>query len=212
MPNDNPVDEVARALGLKELAPQVYTDLLQPATQEVGRNLVTVARSISVALAPLEAAVWGYARIKEWLSAKLTTKLAGRNADDIQTPALVVAGPALLNVSFAANEPHLRDMYANLLATAMDKSVAGKALPSYVHILQQLSPDEARLLLDFPKNMEASGTVCMEIIGFQTNPQKRHNDQLPTIQRALHKRWCHPIRSVRGVPRQSCSPSYTRGI
>jgi hypothetical protein len=140
------IEEIARALGIKDLVPQIYRDLLQPVTQEVGKNLVTVAKALSVALAPLEASVWGYQKIKDWLSAKLSIRFAKVDPDRIQSPPLIIAGPALLGLSFAAQEADLREMYANLLGTAMDKESPEIAHPSYVHVLQQLSPDEAKIL------------------------------------------------------------------
>ncbi len=150
IPKD-PYNEIAQALGLKDLAPQIYKDLLQPSVQELGENLVTVAKCVAISLAPLEASVWGYAKIKEWLSAKITEKLAHKNPDEIQTPSLLVAGPALFNLTFAAHEVDLREMYANLLATAMDKKHHEKAHPSFVNILQQLSPDEAKIIRELSK-------------------------------------------------------------
>lgn len=138
--------KVAKELGIKEIAPKVYEDLLQPSVQELGQGLVVVAKAISVSLAPLEATVWGYERIKEWLSIKLTKKLASKDPSTLQTPPLIVAGPALMNLAFAYDEAGLREMYVNLLSTSMDKFESEKAHPSYVQIIQQLSSDEAKIL------------------------------------------------------------------
>ena len=57
-----------------------------------------------------------------------------------------MAGQALLQLTFCADEQHLRELYANLLATAMDKTTAGKVHPGFVDIIRQLSPDEVLLL------------------------------------------------------------------
>lgn len=64
------------------------------------------------------------------------------------TPSPTVAGPAIEALRFAGHEESLRDLYANLLATAMDTETAHRAHPAFVEILKQLSPDEARLLAD----------------------------------------------------------------
>lgn len=150
--------KVAKELGIKEIAPKIYEDLLQPSVQELGQGLVVVAKAISVSLAPLEATVWGYERIKEWLSIKLTEKLASKDPSTLQTPPLIVAGPALMNLAFAYDEADLREMYVNLLATSMDKFESEKAHPSYVQVIQQLTSDEAKIL-GFLKKYNTPSTV-----------------------------------------------------
>lgn len=40
----------------------------------------------------------------------------------------------------------LRDMFANLLARSMDTATAGNVHPSFVEVIKQLTPDEARIL------------------------------------------------------------------
>jgi hypothetical protein len=47
---------------------------------------------------------------------------------------------------FASEVPDLREMYAKLLATSMDSATSDTAHPSFVTLIQQLTPDEARIL------------------------------------------------------------------
>ncbi|HVR95446.1 MAG TPA: DUF4393 domain-containing protein [Thermoanaerobaculia bacterium] len=136
--------EAAKALGA--VVPEAYRDLLQPAARELGQSLLVVAKTVNVALSPLSATVWGFDRIRDWLLATLTRKLSKTPVGQIQTPPRQIAGQVLLNLQFVIDEEYLREMYANLLASAMDSSSAGKAHPAYVSILQQISSDEARLL------------------------------------------------------------------
>ena len=44
------------------------------------------------------------------------------------------------------NNEELRNMYANLLASSMNKTVKNHVHPSFVEIIKQLSPDEAKIL------------------------------------------------------------------
>jgi hypothetical protein len=144
-PEQDPVTkEAAKALGV--LVPEIYHDLLQPAAQEMGQKFIIVAKSVGVALAPLEASVWGYERIKEYLSAKVAAKLADKPPEEIKSPPTIIAGPVVMGMVFAAQEPHLREMYANLLANAMHAPVSSRVHPSFVQIIQQLSPAEAQIL------------------------------------------------------------------
>ena len=120
-------EQAAKALGITQLVPTLYQDLLQPAAREAGQRLVVVAEAVGIALSPLEAAVWGYQRIKDYLSAKVAAKLADKPPGEIISPDLVIAGPVIMSMIFAAEAPHLREMYANLVAHAMHSPSASKA-------------------------------------------------------------------------------------
>ncbi len=137
-------DAADAARGLLES--DVVHDALHPASQEVGRALQTVGKAVNVALAPLEGLVWGYDKIRDWLVPALENRLSSTPPTRIVPPQLTVAGPVLEALRFAGNEEDLRDLYANLLAAAMDSETAHKAHPAFVEIIRQLSPDEAKLL------------------------------------------------------------------
>ena len=61
----NIAEQAVKALGITQLAPALYQDLLQPAARETGRNLLVVAKAVSLALAPLKGIVYGYERIRD---------------------------------------------------------------------------------------------------------------------------------------------------
>ena len=138
------IEEAAKALGLKELAPEIYKDMLQPATRQIGDSLATVAKAVNVALAPLEAGVWGYERIREWLSIRATHIISERNIPNINSPPLSIAGPIIQNLLFAIDEPELKELYASLLCSSMDPN--GASHPAFVSIIQQLTSDEALII------------------------------------------------------------------
>src|SRR5207249_707553 len=72
--------------------------------------------------------------------------------------------------------------YANLLAAAMHKPSAGKAHPSFVNLIQQLSASEARLLQEIARSTTKDQILLKEeILG---NPPKLH--ALPEMWR----KWC----------------------
>lgn len=140
------LQDVADALGIKSLLPAVYNDLLSPAARELGDGLATIAKAVKIALAPIEATVWGYEKVREWLSLRVTNLLAERKTIEVIAPPLSISGPLTLQIMFASEEKELREMYASLLASAMDKRTAGDAHPSFVTIIQQLTADEARVI------------------------------------------------------------------
>ena len=72
-------------------------------------------------------------------------KLASIPPERIVSPSARLVVPALQNASIT-EEPELRRMYAYLLANSMDNVVRKGVHPSFVEIINQLSPDEAKVL------------------------------------------------------------------
>lgn len=131
--------------GLAKAVP-IYQDAVQPAAQEVGKALGTVAKTVNVALAPVSALVWGYDQIKDFVDNKVTEKLQNVPEENIVTPPPHVAGPALESLRYTGSIDELKELYANLLASSMDSATTQDAHPSLVEIIKQLSSDEAKLL------------------------------------------------------------------
>lgn len=138
-------DAVDAVTGIAKVIP-VYQDVAQPAAQELGKALQTVAKTVHVALAPVSALVWGYDQVKEFVSTKVADRLKNVPPENIVTPKPNVAGPALESLRYIGHESSLSDLYANLLAASMDKSTAQGAHPAFVEIIKQLTPDEAKLV------------------------------------------------------------------
>jgi len=149
MSDKNNIRDAADAVkGVLEATP-IYQDGIQPAAKEVGKALGTVASSINTALMPLRMLVWGMDKIEDWLKSTLEEKLKDVPPERIQTPKANIAGPVIEAMRFAGDEPDLRDMYANLLATSMDKETADYAHPAFVEIIKQIKPDEAKMVSRF---------------------------------------------------------------
>ncbi len=143
---DNSIKATIDAVtGLAKAVP-VYQDMAQPVAKELGKSLETLGRAINVALYPVSGLVWGFERIKDFLDAKLASNLKDVPPENIISPKPNVAGPAIEALRFTGHEESLSDMYANLLAAAMDKSTADGAHPAFVEVIKQLTPDEAKLI------------------------------------------------------------------
>lgn len=150
--------DAAKELGLDKLAPTVYVDVLQPAAQESGKNLLVVAKALGIVMSPLRVTVWTYEQISAYLVRRVAAKLANTPAEEIKPPDPAVAGHTMLGMALASEAPGLREMFANLLATAMHAPSASKALPSFATAIQQLSPAEG-LILERISDIYAS-TYC----------------------------------------------------
>ena len=124
----------------------VYPDLIQPAAKELGKWLETVAKTVNIALAPLRLVVWWYEKIEEFINTTVSEKLKNVPPENIVEPPLLIAWPTAEALRFAWHDDNLRDLYANLLATAMDKDTISKAHPWFVEVLKNITSDEAILL------------------------------------------------------------------
>jgi hypothetical protein len=143
--SSNVKDTAEAVKGIVEAVP-VYQDAIQPAAQEVGKGLQTVAKTIHIVLAPVSALVWGYEQIENFVSTRVAEKLSNTPNEELIEPKPHVAGPALEALRYTGHEESLRDLYANLLAASMDAKTASTAHPGFVEIIKQLTPDEARML------------------------------------------------------------------
>ena len=138
-------DTIDAAAGLMKAVP-VYHDLLQPTAKELGKNLHTVSKVVTAALAPVRGLVWGFERIETYLGESLSRKLANTRPENIEPPPVKVAGPVFEAMRFCTEDEELREMFSNLLANSMDKASKSRAHPAFVEVLKNISSDEAKIL------------------------------------------------------------------
>lgn len=131
---------------MKEIAKDVYNDLGRPIAKPTGELLGLVPRAIKAALAPVE--IWTLKRDYNVAEARklLEKKLENVSPDMIESPEPYIAIPAIQYISYCMDNEELRNMYASLLANSMNKEMKKGVHPSYLEIIKQLSPDEAKML------------------------------------------------------------------
>lgn len=76
----------------------------------------------------------------------MARKTAHLGEDDIVAPKANVAGQAMQGLGFSLDEPDLKEMYLNLLATASSKGRHDRAHPAFAEIIRQLTSEEASAL------------------------------------------------------------------
>ncbi len=144
--NGGTVGETAKAIAEIAKSVPIYPDAIQPAAKEVGKSLHLVARAVNAALAPVEALVWGVEQIRDFVRDRVATKLDDVPPEDVQQPKPHVAVPAIEALRYTGEESDLAELYANLLATSMDKATAYRAHPGFVDMIKNMSPDEAKIM------------------------------------------------------------------
>lgn len=140
------LDKLAGGVGKAiETIPDLYDDALKPATRESGKTLALIPRAINAALVPL----------RQWIAEReyklaeteklLAQKLEDVAEDKIVTPEAYVAVPAIQAISYSMDREELRNLYANLLAKAMNSDTKDSVHPSFVEIIKQMSPNDATI-------------------------------------------------------------------
>lgn len=125
---------------------EVYKDALQPSVRSVGEILGFLPRTVRLLLRGWE----------KWLingeeSLKLTgeaieEKMKSIPPEKIIEPEPYVAIPAIQQLTYCQDNQLLRNLYANLLVSSMDIDTKWIVHPSFVDIIKQLNPDEAKFL------------------------------------------------------------------
>lgn len=83
----------------------------------------------------------------------MAEKLAKVPEERIVAPKPSIAAPAMQQLRFSLEEPDLKEMYLNLLATASDSETSASAHPAFVEVVKQLSAEEVPIL----NQLQASG-------------------------------------------------------
>lgn len=130
---------------------KAYDDLAHPTAKSVGNTLSLIPRTIGVWLGKWEKWV-----INGEESIRLTAQAVQDKASQIPEEKLTepepyVAVPTIQQLSYCYDSEELRDMYANLLVSSMNSDTKWMVHPSFVDIIKQLTPDEAKLLRFFSK-------------------------------------------------------------
>lgn len=147
------VEELANGIGeAVKTIPELYHDGMQPTVQETGKALALIPKTINAALSGLQQWIAHREYNVEETKKLLAIKLEKVDADKIVPPEPYIAVPAIQALSYSMNSDDLRSMYANLLATSMTADKKWNVHPSFIEVIKQLSPDEAKILKSLTKD------------------------------------------------------------
>lgn len=148
--SENTKDIIDKADGV---ASELYKDAVRPVVKPLGEIVGFLPRTIRLWLGSWEKwLINGEASIRMTAEA-IEDKIKNVPEDKIVEPENYVAIPAIQQLSYCQDNPNLRDLYANLLVSSMNTDTKWKVHPSFVDIIKQLNPDEAKLLSTLKKGM-----------------------------------------------------------
>src|SRR5438045_457064 len=138
----NPADEIAT---LRQSA-------LGPAAADFGKELAalgtgrTAAQAVDRALKSVAAVVYCAHDVCTWLQRTLSKKLKNVPPEKLADPDPRIAAPVVQALTYSMSNDTIRQMYANLLAAAMQTDTKEDAHPAFVEIIKQMTPVDARVL------------------------------------------------------------------
>lgn len=144
-----------------DLLKEIYGDLAKPGVAQVGIALATVIGLLNTCLSPIK-----FLNEKTELNRQNNLRLLAERFSEIPPENIVEAPPEIAvpiaeKLAYVSND-ELRNLYIELLAKASTIDLNECAHPSFINIINSLSPDEASLLKYFKENPSISPTYFFE--------------------------------------------------
>ncbi len=144
--------EVANeALKIPGLLVEIYGDLAKPGVRQVGKALDTVMGLGNTVLWPI---TWANERSRIYLERNLEAyrERLSEIPEEKIIPVLPEIGVPIAEKLAYVADATLADLYINLLTKASSSDFASQAHPSFVNVINNLSPDEAKFLEAYAGN------------------------------------------------------------
>lgn len=132
------LDDIGKTIPIAE----VYRDLAQPTTREVGEVLGNAAKVARFALAPIDYLAAQHERWKRYLE-RLAEKVPEKQRIEAHPQ---LAGPVFAGLQYVEETGINAELFLNLLARAIDRERVSEAHPAFAQLISQLSPDEALIM------------------------------------------------------------------
>ncbi|HET6232493.1 MAG TPA: Abi-alpha family protein [Longimicrobiaceae bacterium] len=138
---DELITAVSKVAG-PNIVEKVYDDVLAPSLRQVGALSEDIVKALRLFTAPIQLVATYQDRLRVFLE----TTMAKVPEERQQAAPSFIAGPILEKIKYLDSNQHLWDLFSNLLARAIDRQRVGEAHPAFVHIISELSPDEALIV------------------------------------------------------------------
>lgn len=149
--------------------PDLYDDLAKSTVQEAGKLLSLPLEAVNALL--VRPRCWianANYRVQE-VNLLIANKLKYIDENKLIPPSDYVAVPALQSLTYSMDSDELRNLYANLLAKAMNIDTKNNVHPAFVEIIRQLSPLEAALFKELVDIFYEQGKISAYDLKFENN-------------------------------------------
>lgn len=157
--------------GGAEIALEVYKDSLQPAMQTLGKSLGATFEFISIPLMGLQ---YINDKVKINLQHRLNQYKANIEKIPVDKHAEVhpeLGVPIIQRLSYTTNDD-IAQLFITLLTNASNLDMLSLAHPTFISIIDRMSPDEARILMYIQHEFLQRGDTCIPYVNFRAKPLK----------------------------------------
>lgn len=163
-------------------------DVIEPISNAIQQNIPETAKETdcvlstvvgffnNVVLYPVKKANLTFRYKLEAFEDDLKEKIKHIPPEKLQVPPTVIAGPTLEALRYTYDEVKLREMYENLLASAMDTRKVSETHPAFVDAIKQMSSLDASILGMFAQKKQFK---CVRIIFSVKNTSKVYGNAMP---------------------------------
>lgn len=136
--------DLSNVLGM-ELVKEIYGDLAKPGVSQVGKALGTIFSVVNVPLHSLHS--WSEKKrlITEQNLESFREKISHVPLEQVIEAAPEIGVPIIEKLTYVENED-LSELYQRVLLSATDLRRNANAHPSFINVINNLSPDEAKLI------------------------------------------------------------------
>jgi hypothetical protein len=163
----------------KELAKQlpvkaIYEDAGAPAAKQTGQLLADIVKTVQLALGGIQYLGALRDRYRNFLDKSVRRVPPERQI----SPPPQILGPVLEGIKYEPEGTPIDEMFSQLLSRSMDKDGIAHAHPAYPLIINQLSSDEAKLLV-LLRDRTYRFVQTWRFEGGLSHPDKVEVDELP---------------------------------
>ena len=131
---------------VKPISDAVQQNIPETVTQTDGVLSTVVGFFNNVVLFPVKKANITFRYKLEAFEDDLKEKIKNIPEENLQVPPTMIVGPTLEALRYVYDEKELREMYENLLVSAMDNRTVSHTHPAFVDAIKQMSPLDALVL------------------------------------------------------------------
>lgn len=161
--NFDPIQDFVK--DLKVPVNDLSKNLLDKPTKEIGEG---VGNLIWLVFSPILAARNALeSKIRQYKT-EIETEIGKIPPEKIVPPPLNIVGPALEASKFHIEHEEIRLMFAKLIAASMNEDKQPKTHPSFIEIIKQLTPFDAKILYELSKH-QSWPVACIDKVVKESN-------------------------------------------
>lgn len=135
------LDDISNLLGAKTVE-KAYEDAASQPMKEVGKTATDFVKTLRLFTAPFQLAATFQDRLEKYLD-KVRNNVPEEKQIDCHP---MIAGPVIERLKYLDEQSNLTILFLTLLERAINIDRVNEAHPAFIHIIDQLSPDEAYIL------------------------------------------------------------------